>query len=200
MFNFKDVFNKQKIVETNRLFSLFMSKKDDQEFPKRIALLNFEALRSSTSSQDELISFLLEDVIFLSLYATFYEEIFNTIYENPQYTKALIEKFESHGDERENAIALIAEQHIEYILNNGKCKGCSSCEHHHDVDDLIVYWQNKDYSFLASLYIGMQTIKVFMENLLGDELYERPELSKYVSKESILKVRQDIYSYIEKHI
>lgn len=198
MFSLKKVLNPlKKITPQNNLMNYFISKQYGEESPYQLALASYQELRKQCKSQEEFMLFLLEDIIFTSISATFYEEVFNTAKENPKLAHALIDEFEKDTDSREQNIAELTEFHASYITNNGKCPGCPACSNHHDVHELLAYWKVNDMQFFSRLYIGMQTIKFAMEDLLYMGLIEKPELIGIVDRASILNMRQDIINWVE---
>lgn len=169
----------------------------EDDSPYALACQAFEQLKKHANSRDEFFSFLLEDCIFTSVYATFYEQLLVAVRENPQYALALIEKFSEEVEERERMIAAIAEDHVQYILNNGLCSGCKNCKHHLDVAELIPYWIERDLNFFEELYIGMQAIQFAMEHLLYDVMPTKPRVGELLTAENILAFRQYIFEYCQ---
>ncbi|PIP94439.1 MAG: hypothetical protein COW00_16555 [Bdellovibrio sp. CG12_big_fil_rev_8_21_14_0_65_39_13] len=198
MFSLKKVLNPlKKLAPQNTLMGYFISKQESEESSYQLALQSYQELRKQCKTQEEFMLFLLEDIIFTSLSATFYEEVFNTAKENPSLAHALIDEFEKDTDSREQNIAELTEFHARYIMNNGKCPGCPACSNHSDVHELLVYWKQNDMQFFSRLYIGMQTIKFAMEDLLYMGLIERPELIQKIDRTAILNFRQDIIDWVE---
>ncbi|GAB4414807.1 MAG: hypothetical protein OHK0056_21920 [Bacteriovoracaceae bacterium] len=198
MFSLKKVFNPlKKITPKNELMSYFLKKEGREDFAYDLAIQSYEELRSSCQSQEDFMVFLLEDVVFTSLSATFYEEVLNTIHDNPKVAIALIDEFEKDTDSREQSIAALTELHVNYIMNHGKCQGCHACSNHNDVAEIIPYWKNRDLVFFSNLYIGMMTIRFAMEDLLYMGLAENRDLIGKVDRSSVLQMRQDIISWVE---
>ena len=137
----------------------------------------------------------MEDIIFSSIYSTFYEHLFITIHENDHLTLELIDKFSENGKEREYLIASQTQLHFNYILNGGQCDGCDACENHDDVRELLDYYREGDLSFFVNLYIGMQTISFALEQLLYDILPSRPDLTPNLTAENILEYRKFMVDY-----
>ena len=182
------------------LMDLFLDLEGTSEFPFDLALASYQSLREQTQNQTEFISYLLEDIIFSSLYATYYEEIMNTIYENPKLTVELVNSFSEDQESREREVAEQTQAHMQYVLNLGSCPGCLHCDHHADVQDLVEYWQKADLNFFSTLYLGMQTIQFSMEHILYDVLPVAPENASSVQRGELLKFRQQIYDDIEKRL
>ena len=142
----------------NPFIPFFLKMEKEPNFPFVLALQTLEELEKTARSESELIEYMMEDIIFSSIYATFYEHLFVTIQENSHLTLELIDKFAETAKEREILVASQAQHHFSYILNGAQCSGCEACENHSDVDDLIEYWETNDLNFFISLYLGMQTI------------------------------------------
>ena len=123
---------------------IFMGLKDQPEFPYDLALESLENLEGTAESDQDIMDFFLEDIIFASLYATFYEQILMTIRDNPKFTRGLIDEFANDQESREQIIAVQTEAHANFVKNNGTCQGCAFCENHADVSELISYWNKKD--------------------------------------------------------
>jgi hypothetical protein len=182
------------------LMGLFLELEGTPEFPFDLAMATYQSLSEQSQGKTEFTSLLLEDIIFSSLYATYYEEILNTIYENPQITIELVNSFSEDQEVREQEVAEQTQAHLQYVLNLGKCAGCLHCDHHEDVQDLIQYWRKQDFTFFSTLYLGMQTIQFSMEHVLYDVLPIAPENSSIVERSQLLKFRQNIYDDVEKRI
>lgn len=198
MFSLKKVLSPlKKITPKNDLMKYFLAKTDREDSPYELAISSYQNLRHSSQTQEEFIAYLLEDVIFTSLSATFYEEVLHTVYENQQYAIMLVDEFEKDTDSREQSIAELTEFHVNYIMNNGHCSGCPACSNHSDVAELIPYWKTNDMAFFSNLYLGMMTIKFAMEDLLYMGLTEDQSLINKVDRSSILQFRQDIISWVE---
>ena len=128
----------------NALFPYFMRLEGEGQFPFLLALGALEDMERTAKTDDDLIEYLLEDIIFTSIYATFYEQLMVTIHENPEHCLALVDKFSEGGSEREQIIATQTQKHMDYIKNGGVCPGCKCCENHADVDELIEKWTSQD--------------------------------------------------------
>lgn len=179
------------------LKNIFLDMEGTTEFPFTLALNTFEQLEAQSTSRSELMALLLEDIIFSSLYATFYEEILDTIYQNTEVAVPLINRFSEDQEQRDQIIAEQTQAHLSYVLNKGLCPGCAHCENHRDVADLVQYWSKQDFKFFATLYMGMQTIQFSMEHILYDVIPLSQEYSHLTSREQILEFRQFIYDYVE---
>ena len=185
--------------ENHPLIQSFLDQKDAPDFPVTLALNALEKLESSSSDEEELSLFLLEDIVFSSIYATFYEAIFAAIKNNPQLADRLVEQFEKSTQEREQVIAQQSEHHVHFILNSGHCEGCPSCQHHDDVNELLPHWQRGNRDFFLTLYLGMQSIQCAMEQLLYETVPDNPKLIPLLGQQDILRFRQFIYRYASQH-
>ena len=97
------------------LIDFFESLKDEEDFPFMMAIDLFQKIDSAATSEEQLILFCLEDIIFSSLYSTIYEELIITCRDNPDVAIPLIEKFLQGAEDREQKIIIQAQQHLEYI-------------------------------------------------------------------------------------
>ncbi len=189
--------NIHEINGVEALFKAFKSKGDSTDAPFELGLEALEQLELSSNSEEELLNFFLEDIVFTSLYATFYESILVAVKQNPSVAERLIQEFAADVDARERVIAIQAHHHVQYVLNRGQCKGCAFCEHHKDVDDLLDAWNDKDYSFFCGLYVGMKTIQFGMEQMLYEHVPANPNLIQALGHGNILELRQRIFEYAE---
>lgn len=196
MRNFLPKIKKQKA--NHPYFDYFVEERQREDHPYNMALDSYKQLRSSAQTQDELFLYMVEDVLSSSLYATFYEELLKTIYENPQYTKELIEAFAKDESKRERVVAEQAQLHLNYLLNDGHCEGCSVCEHHADVADILPELKNANLPFFRTLYLGMQTIQYAMEELTYDMIAHKQDWHKNIKANDITELRKEIYNYVEK--
>ncbi len=183
-----------------KLLKYFYSMEGSNNFPLSLALNSLEAVNKSAANEEEYLLCLLEDSVFSSLYVTFYEQIFSTVRDNNEMTIPLIENFAEDREEREKVISIQSHNHVNFIENSGDCHGCSSCDNHADVAELIQYWMKKDITFFENLYVGMQTIQFAMEHLLYEVIPQNTELTEDLSPNVILKYRQEIFNYTAKFI
>jgi hypothetical protein len=184
-------------TQVNPLSKVFYELENIEESPFKMAMASYEALRSEAKTGEELFYYLIEDAMFTSLYATFYEQLLLAIGQNPEYAIELIEKFSDDGDERERIIATQAQNHFSFIENFGMCDGCSCCENHTDVAELIAPFQKGDIDFFTELYIGMQTIQFAMEYLIFEVIPNNVEIVSSFTPANIMEWRQQIYSYAQ---
>ena len=183
-----------------KLLNYFAASEGSENFPLTLALNSLESIADGAKDEADYLLCLLEDSIFSSLYVTFYEQIFSTIKENPTMKIPLIETFAEDLNEREKVISIQSQNHINFVERNGVCKGCTSCENHPDVSELVSFWVNKDVTFFESLYVGMQTIQFSMEQLLYEAIPQNAELIDELSPETILKYRQALFDFSVKSI
>lgn len=175
----------------------FFEDTERNDHPYRLAVHSLRQLQETTNSQEELYMYMVEDILFASIYATFYEHLLFTVNENSLIAAELIEAFQKDAPERERIIAEQSEYHMQYIINEGHCSGCPACENHADVNEIVPLFHGGDFGFFKTLYLGMQTIQIAMEELIYDLTPERPEWHSSFTPESILKFRQDIIEFVE---
>ena len=101
------------------LFAAFLSKGDAADAPFELGLEALEQLELSAKSEEELMGFFLEDIVFTSLYATFYETILVAVKQNSEVAERLINEFAADVEARERVIAIQAHHHVQYVLNRG---------------------------------------------------------------------------------
>ena len=174
--------------------------KDEQrdDHPYNLAINSFENLKENSASQDEFFLFMIEDILSSSLYATFYEELIKTVYENKKLTAALIEAFANDEEKREQVIAEQSQYHLNFLLNDGHCDGCPVCNNHQDVEEIIPHLKAGNLPFFQNLYLGMQTIQFAMEELIFDMIPQNNDWSKNLNQQCIIEVRKEIFEYVEK--
>jgi hypothetical protein len=168
--------------------------------PYEMALSSLQELDQEATASEELRSFLTEDIIYTSLYATYYEQVFITIKDHPHLAIALIEKFKENKISRENQIAGQTQEHMDYLLNDGFCSGCAYCNDHKDIDELLAFWKNQDMDFFIKLYVGMQTIQFSFESLLYEYIPTNFEQISSITSESILEFRKHVYQYAQSEL
>lgn len=183
--------------KTPLFYQTFFDQSDRSDHPFKMAVHTFYQLQETTGSQEECYLYMLEDIIYSSLYATFYEQLLFTVRENPVVAAELIRTFEEDNEERERIIAEQTEYHLSFVLNGGKCSGCPSCENHSDVSELIGHFHGGDFEFFKMLYLGMQTIQFAMEELIYDYAPDEPHWYQEFTPENILEYRQRIIQYVE---
>lgn len=174
--------------------------KETPNSPMEMSYKALAEIEKNSRTQDELLGYLLEDIIFLSLYATFFEELGVTMSTHPNYAKALAVRFQQNYEEREQLILRQAQDHLNFLLRNGGCPGCMSCDNHGDVIELIPYLRKRDIDFFVTLYLGMQTIHFALESLLYDFVPANPKLLPLLLREHIIEFRQYAYAAIEKEL
>ncbi|MBT3236713.1 MAG: hypothetical protein HN353_12225 [Bdellovibrionales bacterium] len=186
---------------SNPLNHFFMTLESRMEGPFSRALSQLDSLEQESADGTELLFLLLEDTVFSSIYATFYEELFLKFSDTTEEGREqLIELFEQSSEQRDRLIAQQTGGHVDYIMRGGSCPGCSSCQFHQDVDDLVARWQQQDLNFFVTLYIGMQTIQTSFEQLLYDYLDSNDRIIRYFTPENILGLRKFIMDYSEREL
>ena len=192
----KDI--KPRLTKNNPEFiNSFFHEENRTDHPYKLALHTYNQLQETSETREEAYVFMLEDIIFSSLYATFYEQLLFTIKENPEVGPELITVFQKDQEEREKIISGQTENHLAFVLNEGYCPGCTACENHGDVAELIALFHNGDFDFFKTLYLGMQTIQFAMEELIYDFAIEQTAWYDEFSPENVLEYRQRIIRYVE---
>jgi hypothetical protein len=191
--------NKKDDQEVASLAKFFHDLEGGPDFPYTLALKAYDNLKASANGQEDLFYMLMEDCIFTSLYATFYEELLVAVKKNNDVAIPLIDRFADDADERERMIAEQTQHHLSFIENNGSCPGCPCCDNHQDVAELIQYWNKGDIDFFTNLYIGMQTIQFSMEHLIYDVIPATNSVIDLLNHKSILEFRQYIFDYAEEN-
>ena len=184
----------------NPLNELFFAKEQATDFPFKMAKETYNNLVTNTDNFQQLMLFLLEDIIYTSIYATFYEQLLVTAGENIDVAGKLIGNFQSEEQQREVLISEITSAHFKYVINHGNCKGCDYCQDHSEVEELCEYWNKQDEKFFKTMYTGMMTIQFTMEHLLYDLIPNDPEVLFDCSEDNILKFRQTIYNFVEQRM
>lgn len=194
----KTYFSTREENAVDQLFKTFLSNDQTPSAPFELGLEALEQLELSAQTESELLGFFLEDIVFTSLYATFYETILVALKHNPEAAAKLINEFAADMEARERVIAIQAHHHVQYVLNQGTCKGCAFCDNHQDVNELLEPWANKEYDFFCGLYVGMKTIQFGMEQLLYEHIPNDPNLIRHLGHDNVLQLRQNIFDYAEK--
>ena len=187
----------KKKASKNALIVDFLKDTQREDFPHLLALNTLKELESSSKSQEDFFLFLIEDIIFASIYATIHEEFFASLKNNPQHAAELVDHWQNKQEKRDHIIASLAQSHLNFITNNGLCSGCQACDNHSDISELMPYFQKGDITFFINLYMGMQTIQIAMEQLLYDSLLDDPSLIEELSKEKVSDFRKFLYNYSE---
>lgn len=191
----KNVFAKKKAPAESLLLRSVHLHENSPIDPFALAHQSLTELKRQASDEEEYVQYLLEDIIYTSIYATFYEELMVTIRENFHLARALVEKFQEESHKRDAMIGSIAEAHVQYILRDAHCDGCVHCSNHADVKELLGPWQRVDTPFFEDLYLKMQAIQTIMEQIIYDDIFEYGErLAAEMGRENILALRQYIAS------
>ena len=190
----------KKTAILQRLIPVIQEIAELTDSPFSMAIESFDILEKSANDENDFFSCLLEDTVFSSLYLTFYETLFVVIGENTKLSIPMMEKFSENAEEREQLINIQTFNHIRYIENNGACPGCISCENHHDVKDLVSYYNKRNFDFFIKLYIGMKTIQTTFEKLLYNILPKHPNMLEGITSQDILTIRQIIFNEAENNL
>ncbi len=191
----KNVFAKKKGPAESLLLRSVHLHENTPVDPFALARQSLSELKRQASDEEEYVQYLLEDIIYTSIYATFYEELMVTIKDHFNLARALVEKFQEESHKRDAMIGSIAEAHVQYILRDGQCDGCVHCENHPDVRELLGPWQRIDTPFFEDLYLKMQAIQTVMEQIIYDDVFDMGErLTREMGRENILALRQYIAS------
>ena len=178
---------------------LFLAYRDEPDFAYDLALESLEQLEGSSGTEEEIFECLLEDIIFSSLYATYYEQVLTALRNEPGRGGELIGRFSEERSSRERFIAVQTGAHADFIRQGGRCEGCPFCENHGDVQGLVERWIRRDYGFLSGFYVGMVTIRHSMEQILYDIVPVRADLVALFTEENILDYRRRIIGYTDEH-
>ncbi len=152
------------------------------------------------NNQDDFQRNIVEDIIFSSLYATCYEYALGQINEFPNSRKQIVNQFLDSEEDREQTLLEHSFLHLEYLENDGICHGCSQCEFHNDLEDLLGPWQDKDMEFFQHLYIGTQVIHYLMEKILYDKTDQYPQIIQFLESEHLQNLRQTIFNELELYL
>lgn len=191
----KNVFHKQKIPTQSLLLRSVHQHENTPASPFALARLSLGELKRQATDEEEYLQYLLEDIIYTSIYATFYEELMVTLKENFELARPLTQKFQEEANKRDALIGSIAEAHVNYILKDAFCEGCVHCDHHADVRDLLGPWQRLDTPFFEDLYLKMQAIQTIMEQIVYEDIFESGRsIAQEMNRDNILKLRQYIAS------
>lgn len=168
--------------------------------PFEMALQAYEYIDQEAKTDEDMLYYFLEDSIFSSVYATYYEEMLISIKNNPQMAKALIEKFSAATETRDQNIANQAQLHVNYVMNGGHCDGCVCCEDHKDVNELIEQWETRNFEFFQNIYIGMQAIQYAFEVILFTFIPSNLQAIKYLNRDSVFNLRDRVYKKAEEKL
>lgn len=177
----------------------FLNLETSDSSPLKLAMDNLKQIEETAKGPEEMAFFFLEDIIFSSLTATFYEQLIMALKEHNYLASELLEKFNEDRDEREREVAYQTQDHVNFIQKFGQCPGCLNCENHEDIKDLLPFWEDGDLEFFRTLFIGMQTIQLSFEFILQDLIPDEADLFSRADEEEILKFRQFVMTYVEDH-
>lgn len=191
------IFSKKSNSESGNILVNFFNELEKNNSCYDLALSSLFAIKDQCTTEDEFLSFLLEDSLFTSLYATFYEHLLVGVHNNQDVGLELIRMFKEQTQTREQILASQSQDHFNFITNGGKCPGCASCENHADVAELVEPFANSDLNFFVELYLGMLTIQFAMEALIYDLIPQDINIAKTLDAKNILAWRQYIYEYAQ---
>ncbi len=181
--------------EAKKLIQVFLDQRDSPDFAFGMALNFIDQIFEEAPNDEELLFSLMENCVFTSISVTYFEHLFQAIYQNPSYLLDLINKFSDDANTREENVNKEGQAHVNFILNGGHCEGCPSCDHHADVALLVKKWEDFDLDFYVEMFLGMQTILFAMENLLYDVLPCNAHLAGCLSSENIMHLRKFIFKF-----
>ena len=191
---FKNYSKSQSSID-NPLYSYFIGQEKEAQFPYLLAISQLEELEKNVQTDTELITKLTREIIFTSLYATFYEELMVTLKDNANHAIELIDSFSAGSIQREAMIEQLTKNHFNYLAQGGHCDGCTSCDDHKDLDDLVEPFIKKDSHFFITLFLGMGAIQFTMEHILYDVIPQDLSVLDQLERENILDLRQEIIAY-----
>jgi len=160
------------------------------------ALLALSKVEKTTDTPRKLMEYLMEDIIFTALYTTIYEELFVTLKKHPEIALRLIERFSDSSSERDQLINIHTQNHMNFIMKNGECSGCTSCEGHSDLAPLIVHWHKGDLPYFIKLYLEVQTIHSGLERILYDYIPGHQSIIDHINEQVIGQYRQYIANLV----
>jgi hypothetical protein len=189
-------------VFPQEIYDFLKNLEQSETHPVYFALEGFNQLKNEADKNEEELSlYLLEDILFSSLYTSFCESFFLEARQSDlNLIESYIEHFEKGSPEREAQIALETESHLQYIINDGQCEGCSYCSSHKDLNPLVDKWNNGEIEYFIELYLGMQAIQSFFDQILYDFLPYNPDVLAQFTMESIDKIRVFLIDLTKKEI
>ena len=182
------------------LSPIFEQLSSSEQSPYMTALTAFKGVEETAKDREELLYFLMSDIIFTALHTTVMEDVLETIRSNPEYSIELVNKFSSDTEERDELINEHTSNHLRFILQGGECDGCESCEGHADILHLVDRWREQDQQFFTKLYLEVQTIYCFLELVLIKVIPHRLDVAEVMSKSTIESTRNYLAQFIEQKI
>lgn len=194
--------SKRKLSEVQRSFFIehFLSLRGTEEFSVQRSIRNFQKLDEEIPSDEDLVYCLLEDSIFSSLQATYYEEMFISVANNPKMAVELIQNFFYNKESRDDLIHKQTQLHLKYVTHEGHCEGCDQCENHGDVNELIEPYIDGDLDFFIKVYIGMESIYLALENNFFHYLPHNLQMVEEINRESIYEFRSFIFNFANREV
>ncbi len=171
------------------------------EFPMSLALRALEELEESAEGdEDELRRCLLEDIIFNSISAYFYEDLIQTIGENPDVASELLEKFSERTEQMDEEVARETADHCAYIEHENHCDGCPSCDKHKEFAPLIAPWVRNDTDHFIRDYLKIKTLHFALEQVIFDVLPNQKERLSSVSIKDIEVFKHHARGFVERKL
>lgn len=192
---YMDLRRGDQIKQNQSSFIRFFESFQDSNSHFDISLSHLKSLENEVSSDEDLMYCLLEDSIYSSLQATYLEEMYLSIRNNPDIAGDLIHGFLEKKEARDILIANQTDLHLKYVTKFGHCSGCDQCENHADVDELIGPYQEGDLEFFMQVFLGMHSIFRALEDYFYNHLPHHPEVIEEITREEIFKFRQFIFNY-----
>jgi len=182
------------------LIQYFHSLEGTESFPYKSSKNAFDRLEQTTTEKSQLTKILLTDIIFTALHTTIFEELITTISAHSEFTLPLIEKFSEGTGERDTLINTHTQNHINFLINKGKCDGCSSCEGHGDILHLLPEWHKGDLDYFIKLYFEVQTIYCTLERVLYEYIPQNMDFVTEMKSELINQFRSYIAHYVTRRL
>lgn len=171
------------------------------EFPMSLALRALEEVEEAAEGDEaELRRCLLEDIIFNSISAYFYEDLIGTIAENPDVSTELLEKFSERTEEMDEEVARETADHCTFIENENNCEGCNSCDRHKEFAHLIAPWVREDTDNFIRDYLKAKTLHFAMEQIVFDVLPTQKEHLQNVSSKDVEIYKHHIRTFVERKL
>ncbi|MBI2520044.1 MAG: hypothetical protein HYV97_06495 [Bdellovibrio sp.] len=192
----KDKVNKRQIYQDeetlNSFVHFFHSFEGTTNYAYNQALVALAKVEKTAETPRKLMEYLMEDIIFTALYTTIYEELFLTLKQHPDVAIRLLDKFADGQSDRDQLVNIHTQNHMNYIMHDGECSGCSSCEGHSDLTPLLVHWHKANLEYFVKLYLEVQTIHSGLERILYDLIPTHPDYIDRINDSIISQFRQYI--------
>lgn len=173
----------------------FLNLEKNEQAPSTIAWNSLNEIENGSRNNEEMAYYILEDIIYCSLSCTYIEQVLLAIKEAPALTIPIIEKYQDDLDKHEQDLAEQTYCHANYVQRFGNCEGCSHCENHKDLQELIYFWETGDLDFFKKLFLSMQTILNSFNNILQEYVPQNINNTHLIDIEEILKFREFVVAY-----